>query len=343
MACRGSDERRSGSLPCASGCATPSRRPSATPATASIRPSIARRTPTTRPTPRSRSRARCGAARATSRPALVERLPADDVIADGGGVGPGLHQPDAPGRAPRRAARPHAGGRAPRRRARGARPRPSSSTTRRPTSPRRCTSATCAARSSATPSCGCSTSQGHRVIRQNHVGDWGTPFGMLIEHLLDEQRRRTGQHACASWRRSTRPPARASTATRLRGARAPPRRAAPGRRRGRRSRSGGAWSTRRSSTSPRSTSSSASRCDPRTSPARAATTMRWPRVVAELERAGLARPSEGAHLRLPARLHRPRRRARAAHRAQAGRRLQLRHHRSRALCATARRRWAPGA
>jgi arginyl-tRNA synthetase len=27
--------------------------------------------------------------------------------------------------------------------------------------------------------------QGHEVIRQNHVGDWGTPFGMLIEHLLD--------------------------------------------------------------------------------------------------------------------------------------------------------------
>jgi arginyl-tRNA synthetase len=26
---------------------------------------------------------------------------------------------------------------------------------------------------------------GHRVIRHNHVGDWGTPFGMLIEHLLD--------------------------------------------------------------------------------------------------------------------------------------------------------------
>ena len=25
---------------------------------------------------------------------------------------------------------------------------------------------------------------GHHVIRQNHVGDWGTPFGMLIEHLL---------------------------------------------------------------------------------------------------------------------------------------------------------------
>jgi len=27
--------------------------------------------------------------------------------------------------------------------------------------------------------------QGHRVVRQNHLGDWGTPFGMLIEHLLD--------------------------------------------------------------------------------------------------------------------------------------------------------------
>ena len=26
---------------------------------------------------------------------------------------------------------------------------------------------------------------GHDVIRQNHVGDWGTMFGMLIEHLLD--------------------------------------------------------------------------------------------------------------------------------------------------------------
>lgn len=27
--------------------------------------------------------------------------------------------------------------------------------------------------------------KGHNVIRENHVGDWGTPFGMLIEHLLD--------------------------------------------------------------------------------------------------------------------------------------------------------------
>ena len=26
---------------------------------------------------------------------------------------------------------------------------------------------------------------GHRLVRQNHIGDWGTPFGMLIEHLVD--------------------------------------------------------------------------------------------------------------------------------------------------------------
>jgi len=26
---------------------------------------------------------------------------------------------------------------------------------------------------------------GHQVVRANHVGDWGTPFGMLIEHLVD--------------------------------------------------------------------------------------------------------------------------------------------------------------
>src|SRR5579862_4927392 len=32
--------------------------------------------------------------------------------------------------------------------------------------------------------------QGHTVIRRNHVGDWGTPFGMLIEHLLDEHAER---------------------------------------------------------------------------------------------------------------------------------------------------------
>ncbi|MAU85510.1 MAG: arginine--tRNA ligase [Euryarchaeota archaeon] len=27
--------------------------------------------------------------------------------------------------------------------------------------------------------------KGHEVLRENHIGDWGTPFGMLIEHLID--------------------------------------------------------------------------------------------------------------------------------------------------------------
>lgn len=27
---------------------------------------------------------------------------------------------------------------------------------------------------------------GHDVVRQNHLGDWGTPFGMLLEQLVDE-------------------------------------------------------------------------------------------------------------------------------------------------------------
>ncbi|NGO67029.1 arginine--tRNA ligase [Streptomyces boncukensis] len=27
--------------------------------------------------------------------------------------------------------------------------------------------------------------QGHTIVRQNHIGEWGTPFGMLVEHLLD--------------------------------------------------------------------------------------------------------------------------------------------------------------
>ncbi|RTE85909.1 MULTISPECIES: arginine--tRNA ligase [Gammaproteobacteria] len=28
--------------------------------------------------------------------------------------------------------------------------------------------------------------QGHKVVRQNHVGDWGTQFGMLLAHMEDE-------------------------------------------------------------------------------------------------------------------------------------------------------------
>lgn len=35
--------------------------------------------------------------------------------------------------------------------------------------------------------------QGHTVIAQNHVGDWGTQFGMLIEHLLEQGSAEHGQ------------------------------------------------------------------------------------------------------------------------------------------------------
>lgn len=33
--------------------------------------------------------------------------------------------------------------------------------------------------------------QGHYVLRQNHVGDWGTQFGMLIEYMLDSNQLNT--------------------------------------------------------------------------------------------------------------------------------------------------------
>ncbi len=36
--------------------------------------------------------------------------------------------------------------------------------------------------------------QGQRVIRQNHLGDWGTQFGMLLEHLIDTGWIKSGDH-----------------------------------------------------------------------------------------------------------------------------------------------------
>ena len=35
---------------------------------------------------------------------------------------------------------------------------------------------------------------GHRVVRHNHLGDWGTQFGMLIEYLVDEGWERGADH-----------------------------------------------------------------------------------------------------------------------------------------------------
>jgi arginyl-tRNA synthetase len=36
---------------------------------------------------------------------------------------------------------------------------------------------------------------GHHVIRQNHIGDWGTQFGMLIEHLTELGWDQQGEHS----------------------------------------------------------------------------------------------------------------------------------------------------
>jgi arginyl-tRNA synthetase len=35
---------------------------------------------------------------------------------------------------------------------------------------------------------------GHDVIRENHIGDWGTPFGMLIEHVVDLGEQEAAEH-----------------------------------------------------------------------------------------------------------------------------------------------------
>ncbi len=36
---------------------------------------------------------------------------------------------------------------------------------------------------------------GHKVIRANHVGDWGTQFGMLIAYLEKQQQENAGEMA----------------------------------------------------------------------------------------------------------------------------------------------------
>jgi arginyl-tRNA synthetase len=38
---------------------------------------------------------------------------------------------------------------------------------------------------------------GHNVIRANHVGDWGTQFGMLIAYLELQQQENAGEMALA--------------------------------------------------------------------------------------------------------------------------------------------------
>ena len=42
---------------------------------------------------------------------------------------------------------------------------------------------------------------GHEVILQNHIGDWGTPFGMLLEQLIDRGWDQAGDHSLADLNR----------------------------------------------------------------------------------------------------------------------------------------------
>ena len=51
--------------------------------------------------------------------------------------------------------------------------------------PRRCTSGTCAPAIIGDAIARVLRFAGHDVILQNHIGDWGTQFGMLLEHLID--------------------------------------------------------------------------------------------------------------------------------------------------------------
>ena len=94
-------------------------------------------------------------------------------------AGPGLHQHPAQQRVAGRHREPRkTSARQPRRL-----PKRSSSITRRRTSRRKCTSGICAARSSAMRWRACFGRLGQRVIAQNHLGDWGTQFGMLLAYL----------------------------------------------------------------------------------------------------------------------------------------------------------------
>ena len=137
--------------------------------------------------------------------------------------------------------------------------------------------------------------QGHRVIRQNHIGDWGTPFGMLIEHLLDE----SSAHAEASVRELNDVLPGGPGQVRQRSRRSP---SGPAQRvvllQGGRRRHAGAVAPldRRLGRALHDAVPAPGR-DPAarsTSPARAATTPICRRWWQELERLGLARESEGA-------------------------------------------------
>ena len=137
---------------------------------------------------------------------------------------------------------------------------------------------------------------GHHVIRQNHVGDWGTPFGMLIEHLLV-----VGEDSPEAQLLVTDPNAfyaaanaefegDAEFATRARTRVVSP----PGRRRRHPAPLGRAGRPVQAVLQPRSTRPSASRSPTTTWPASRRTTTSSPSICDELEAQGIATVSDGA-------------------------------------------------
>ena len=114
-----------------------------------------------------------------------------------------------------------------------AHPRPWSSTTRRPTWPRRCTSATCAARSSATRWPGCSGSSATTCGARTTSATGGRPSACSSSTCSSRRRRRRRVLQRAGPQRVLRGgPAEVRRRRGLRGALPQPRRAAAGRRRG---------------------------------------------------------------------------------------------------------------
>ena len=177
------------------------------------------------------------------------------------------------------------------------------------------------------------THLGGTVVRQNHIGDWGTQFGMLIEYLFATRRAvppaPTGGHLAAG-RRCTAPRGRRSR---------PTRRSPTGRgggwsrcRRGTRRRwpRGATSSTSRRGTSPTCTTGSACSWNRRRRGRRELLQpdagRRSPRTCS---RPGVATVERRRGVRLLRRRARPGRRARAADRAQERRRLRVRGHRPR--------------
>ena len=110
------------------------------------------------------------------------------------------------------------------------------------------------------------TDAGHTVIRENHIGDWGTPFGMLIEHLVDvgeaEAARELSVGDLDGFYKQARTKFDADEEFRERARQRVV--AAAGRRSRRRCASGPAWSRRAPATSMRSTAGSGSSCRTRT-------------------------------------------------------------------------------